>query len=61
VLVVDDTTLDKPYAEKMDLVTRHWNGKHHRVVGINLITTLWTDGNRLIPVRLPGLRQADGS
>jgi len=51
VLVVDDTTLDKPYAEKMDLVTRHWSGKHHAVVmGINLITTLWTDGNRLIPV-----------
>jgi putative transposase len=51
VLVVDDTTLDKPYAEKMDLVTRHWSGKHHRVVmGINLITTLWTDGNRLVPV-----------
>jgi putative transposase len=50
VLVVDDTTLDKPYAEKMDLVTRHWSGKHHRVVmGINLITTLWTDGDKLIP------------
>jgi putative transposase len=50
VLVVDDTTLDKPYAEKMDLVTRHWSGKHHRVVlGINLITTLWTDGAKLIP------------
>jgi putative transposase len=50
VLVVDDTTLDKPYAEKMELVTRHWSGKHHRVVmGINLITTLWTDGDKLIP------------
>ena len=50
VLVVDDSTLDKPYAEKMELVTRHWSGKHHRVVmGINLITTLWTDGNKLIP------------
>jgi len=49
-LVVDDSTLDKPYAEKMDLVTRHWSGKHQRVVmGINLITILWTDGNRLIP------------
>ena len=48
--MVDDTTLDKPYAEKMDLVTRHWSGKHHHVVlGINLITTLWTDGNKLIP------------
>jgi hypothetical protein len=28
-LILDDTTLDKPYAEKMDLVTYHWSGKHH--------------------------------
>jgi hypothetical protein len=51
VLVIDDTTLDKkPYAEKMDYVTYHWSGKHHSVVkGINLITTLWTDGKSLIP------------
>jgi hypothetical protein len=50
VLVIDDTTLDKPYAEKIELVTYHWSGKHHRVVkGINLITTLWTNGKRLIP------------
>ncbi|MFA5870133.1 MAG: transposase, partial [Candidatus Bathyarchaeia archaeon] len=49
-MVLDDTTLDKPYAEKMDLVTYHWSGKHHRVVkGINLITLLWTDGEALIP------------
>jgi DDE superfamily endonuclease len=34
----------------MELVTRHWSGKHQRVVmGINLITTLWTDGAKLIP------------
>jgi len=45
VLVIDDTTLDKPYARAMELVTRHWSGKHHRVVmGINLISLLWTDG-----------------
>ena len=31
-LVVDDTTLDKPYAQKMSLVTRHWSGKHNSVV-----------------------------
>ena len=49
-LIIDDTTLDKPYAEKMDYVTYHWSGKHHRVVkGINLITTIWTDGSALIP------------
>lgn len=49
VLVIDDTTLDKPYASKMALVTRHWSGKHGRVVqGINLISLVWTvDGCRL--------------
>jgi len=51
VLIVDDSTLDKPYAEQIDLVHRHWSGKHHAVVdGINLITLLWTDGDRLIPI-----------
>jgi len=51
VLVLDDSTLDKPYARHMDLVTRHWSGKHRDVVrGINLLTLLWSDGERLIPV-----------
>ena len=50
VLVVDDTTLDKPYAEKMDLVTSHWSGKHHKVVqGINLISLLWTHEKAHLP------------
>src|SRR5690606_27320176 len=31
-LIIDDTTLDKPYASQMGLVTRHWSGKHHEVV-----------------------------
>jgi hypothetical protein len=49
-LVLDDTTLDKPYSKKIPLVTNHWSGKHHRVVkGINLITLLWTDGTKLVP------------
>lgn len=51
VLILDDSTLDKPYARRMDLVTRHWSGKHHSVVwGINLLTLLWSDGERLIPI-----------
>jgi len=50
VLVIDDTTLDKPHARHITLVTRHWSGKHYRVVdGINLITLVWTDGDRLYP------------
>jgi putative transposase len=49
-LVIDDTTLDKPYAHKMGLVTRQWSGKHHAVVqGINLTTLLWTDGQSSLP------------
>jgi len=50
VLVIDDTTLDKPYAAKMALVTQHWSGKHHRVVrGINLVSLVWTDGDCRLP------------
>jgi hypothetical protein len=50
-LIIDDTVLDKPYAENMGLVYHHWSGKHHRVVsGIDIITTLWTNGNAMIPV-----------
>jgi DDE superfamily endonuclease len=50
VLVLDDSTLDKPYARSMDLVCWHWSGKHRAVVkGINLLTLLWTDGDRHVP------------
>ena len=50
VRVVGDTTLDKPHARKIDLVTRHWSGKHRAVVGgINLITVVWADGDRVYP------------
>ena len=50
VLVVDDTTLDKPYARKMGSMTRHWSGKHRRVVqGINVISLLWTQGQERLP------------
>ncbi|MDQ5851235.1 MAG: transposase [Chloroflexota bacterium] len=49
-LIVDDSTLDKPYAQHIALVHRHWSGKHHRVVtGINLVTLLWSDGTDAIP------------
>jgi putative transposase len=49
-LVLDDSTLDKPYAKKMELVTRHWSGKQHAVGrGINLLTLLGTEGDRHVP------------
>ena len=49
-LIIDDTTLDKPYASAMALVSRHWSGKHHEVVqGINLISLVWSDGDAVLP------------
>lgn len=50
VLVADDSTLDKPHAEHIQMVTRHWSGKHRGVVdGSHLLTLVWTDGDRLYP------------
>ncbi len=61
VLVIDDSTLDKPYAKHIALVTRHWSGKHKKPVrGINLITLLWTDGDRKIPVDYRLYSKVDG-
>ena len=51
VLVIDDSTLDKPYAQKIELVSHHWSGKHHAVVkGISLVSMVWTDGDLMLPV-----------
>src|SRR5665647_323487 len=56
-LIVDDSTLDKPYAKEMAFVRRMWSGKHHRIVkGIGLITLIWTDGTTVIPVSYTHLR-----
>jgi hypothetical protein len=50
ILVLDDTMMDKWYANKMELVSRQWSGKHKRVVrGINLTSLLWSDGDKHIP------------
>ncbi len=51
ILVLDDSTLEKPYSQRNALVYRHWSGKQKEVVaGINLITLLWTNGIRVVPV-----------
>jgi putative transposase len=61
VLVIDDSTIDKPYAKHIGLVSHHWSGKHRKPVrGINLITLLWTDGDRKIPCDYRLYSQADG-
>ncbi len=51
-LHVDDTTLDKPYSQKMELVAHFWSGKHHRVVkGLSLVTLYYSDvQERSLPV-----------
>ena len=50
-LIIDDTTLDKPYSKHMDLVYRQWSGKHHQIVnGVNLETVVWTNNEAVIPV-----------
>ncbi len=60
-LILDDSTLDKPYAKHIGLVTRHWSGKHRKTVrGINLITLLWTDGDRKIPCDYRLYSKTDG-
>ena len=59
--VIDDSTSAKLSARKIELVTRHWSGKHRDVItGINLITLLWTDGDRKIPVDYRIYSKADG-
>lgn len=51
ILVLDDSTLEKPYSRFNDLVYRHWSGKQKEVVsGINLMTLLWSDGDRAVPI-----------
>ena len=50
-LLIDDSTLDKPFARDIDLVSYHWSGNHHRVVkGISLQSLIWTDGDSIIPI-----------
>ena len=52
VLSVDDSVLDKPYAQYINYVSYFWSGKHHATVkGINLITMYYTDPKGLhLPV-----------
>ena len=50
-LIVDDTVLDKPYAREIPLVKKQYSGKHHRLVnGIAVVTLLWTEGEKILPV-----------
>lgn len=61
-LNVDDSTLDKPYSQHMELVGHFWSGKHHRVVkGLNLVTLYYTDPQgRSLPVSYRVYDKAEG-
>jgi putative transposase len=57
-LILDDTTLDKPYANEIEHVTWHWSGKHDDVVkGINLLTLLWRGSSEKDPGGAPSSRE----
>jgi DDE superfamily endonuclease len=61
VLVLDDSTLDKPRARHIELVSHHWSGNHHRVVrGINLVSLVWTDGDTMQPCDYRIYHKGDG-
>lgn len=51
-LIVDDSVLDKPRSQKMDLVHWQYSGAHHQVVkGIGLESLIWTnDADCHIPI-----------
>ena len=61
VLVLDDTTLEKPDAQPQGLVTDPWSGKPHRVVkGIHLLTLWWRVGTRRGPCDFRGYDKPAG-
>lgn len=50
-LVCDDSTLDKSYSKKNELVKLQYSGNAHGLIkGINLVNLLWTNGQEYIPV-----------
>ena len=50
ILMIDDTTLDTPYAQEIARVHRQWSGNHRRVVqGINLVSLVWSDDPHAVP------------
>ena len=52
-LIIDDSLLDKPYSKIIPFVRAQYSGKHHRVVNGIAVITLWTDGERIVPVDYP--------
>lgn len=50
-LIIDDTVVDKPYAQRLDEAAWVWSSKHQKVVfGVSVVLLVWTDGQRRLPV-----------
>jgi hypothetical protein len=50
-LIIDDSVLDKPLLSENGTGQKTVPGKHRGIVsGIGLVSLLWTDGQRLIPI-----------
>lgn len=50
-LIVDDTTLDKQWSPKNELVDFHWSGNKHKTIrGISLVNLLATHNDTCIPI-----------
>lgn len=50
-LIIDDSTLDKQWSPRNELVGFHWSGNKHKVIrGISLVNMLATHGDTCIPV-----------
>ena len=50
-LIVDDTVVEKPYAQRLGEAAWVWSSKHRQVVfGVSLVLLVWTDGQIRIPI-----------
>jgi putative transposase len=50
-LIVDDTLLDKRYSRENELAKLQYSGNFHTLMmGIDIVTLLWTDGEIFIPI-----------
>jgi putative transposase len=50
-LLIDDTVVEKPYAQRFGEAAWVWSSKQRQVVfGVSVVLLVWTDGQRRMPV-----------
>ena len=50
-LIIDDTVVEKPSAQRFGEAAWVWSSKHSKVVfGVSVVLLVWTDGQRRLPV-----------